>query len=285
MARRAAQRHRSAAAAAAVVDASADTKIEGKPTSVPGLEMLMRQLHEPEPLMRARAAGVLFNVAGFGPDCRLAMLEQKALAAVVEALASDAGRGTTVALKHAIEARLAGCRSTRRSTRRAARPSTSAAACRSSACSARAPIVLTTASTAIAYSTQGRHRPGALDSSVRSTDGAGVTTSALPRPARAAPPPDPDAPADSRPVEPDEGEEAPNTKATYGTLPLAKLGATHDSRSKVSPDPTLTLHPHSPTLTPTQTPTQALTLLTPTPTRSGALPLPLPLPAPRGPSP
>jgi hypothetical protein len=26
--------------------------------------------------MRARAAGVLFNVAGFGPDCRLAMLEQ-----------------------------------------------------------------------------------------------------------------------------------------------------------------------------------------------------------------
>ena len=36
----------------------------------------VRQLHEPDPLMRARAAGVLFNVAGFGPDCRLAMLEQ-----------------------------------------------------------------------------------------------------------------------------------------------------------------------------------------------------------------
>ena len=42
----------------------------------PSFTLQVRQLHDPEPLMRARAAGVLFNVAGFGPDCRLAMLEQ-----------------------------------------------------------------------------------------------------------------------------------------------------------------------------------------------------------------
>ena len=35
----------SATAAAAVVDASADTKLEGKPASVPGLEMLVRRCH------------------------------------------------------------------------------------------------------------------------------------------------------------------------------------------------------------------------------------------------
>ena len=35
----------SATAAAAVVDASADTKLEGKPASVPGLEMIVRRCH------------------------------------------------------------------------------------------------------------------------------------------------------------------------------------------------------------------------------------------------
>ena len=236
----------SAAAAAAVVDASADTKIEGKPTSVPGLEMLVRQLHEPEPLMRARAAGVLFNVAGFGPDCRLAMLEQKTLAAVVEALANDAGRGTTVALKHAIEARLAGCllNAALNPTCRAAIHECGGLKPLIGLLGSSGPIVLTTASTAIAYlNDKVEHRPGALDSSVRSTDGAGKVTYHKARfhatGSGPPPPPDPDAPADSRPVEPDEGEEAPGTrtKATYGTLPLAKLGATHDSRSKVSPEP------------------------------------------------
>ena len=104
--------------------------------------------------------------------------------------------------------------------------------------------VLTTASTAIAYlNDKVEHRPGALDSSVRSTDGAGKVTYHKARfhatGSGPPPPPDPDAPADSRPVEPDEGEEAPGTrtKATYGTLPLAKLGATHDSRSKEPPEP------------------------------------------------
>ena len=53
------------------------------------------------------------------------------------------------------------------------------------------------------------HRPGALDSSVRSTDGAGKVTYHKARfhatGSGPPPPPDPDAPADSRPVEPDEG--------------------------------------------------------------------------------
>ena len=41
-------------------------------------------------------------------------------------------------------------------------------------------------------------------------------------------------PADARPVEPDGDDEAPGarTKARYGTLPMAKLGATHDSKAK-----------------------------------------------------
>ena len=97
--------------------------------------------------------------------------------------------------------------------------------------------MLTTASTAIAYlNDKVEHRPGALDSSVRSTDGAGKVTYHKTRfHATGAPPePDPSAPPDAKRVEPDDGDEAPGTrtKAVYGVMPLAKLGATHDSRSK-----------------------------------------------------
>jgi hypothetical protein len=187
--------------------------------------------------------------AGTAPCHRMPLtlqprVQQRTLAAVVEALANDAGRGTTVALKHAIEARLAGCllNAALNPTCRTAIHECGGLRPLIALLGSSGPIVLTTAATAIAYlNDKVEHRPGALDSSVRSTDGAAgkvsyhksrfhATGSGPP------PPPDPDAPADTKRVEPDEGEEAPGTrtKATYGSLPLAKLGATHDSRSKVS---------------------------------------------------
>ncbi len=226
-------------AAAAVVEASVDTKSEGKIVPVNGLEMLVRQLSDPEPLLRARAAGVLFNVAGFGPDCRLAMLEQRTLAAVVEALANDAGRGTTAELKHQIESRLAGCllNAALNPTCRVAIHEYGGMKPLVGLLGSKDATVLAAATTAIAYlNDKVEHRPGATDSQMRSTEGAGRMSYHKTRfHATGAPPePDPSAPPDAKRVEPDDGDEAPGTrtKAVYGVMPLAKLGATHDSRSK-----------------------------------------------------
>ena len=79
------------------------------------------------------------------------------------------------------------------------------------------------------------HRPGSLDSTLRSSENAPKLSYQKGRfHGNNLPPIDPEAPADQKRVEPDGDEEAPGarTKAVYGTLPLTKLGATHDSKKK-----------------------------------------------------
>ena len=227
-------------AAEAVRDASVDVEAAQKLVSTGGFEMLVKQLSEPEPMLRARAAGVLFNCAGFGPDNRLAMLEQGTLAAVVEALGSDPGRGSTDEVRHMIEARLVGVL-----LNAALNPTTRVAVLELGGLkplvgylASHDPTVLATATTAIAYlNDKAEHRPGALDSALRSSENAARLTYHKQRfhgGAAAAAAADASLPADAKPVEPDGDEEAPGarSKALYGTLPMAKLGATHDSKAK-----------------------------------------------------
>ena len=91
-------------------DAAAEfERSDGTKSVTPGFELLVRALHAEQPLLRARAAGTLFNCAAFGPDTRLAMLEAGALQRIAAALASDqlgAPKGTGEELTYRIQANL-----------------------------------------------------------------------------------------------------------------------------------------------------------------------------------
>lgn len=100
-----------ASATAGCAEAIRDSAATVGTTEVSGFELLLRQLVVEQPLLRARAAGTLFNCAAFGPDTRLAMLEAGALQRIAAALASDqlgAPKGTGKELTYRIQANLIG---------------------------------------------------------------------------------------------------------------------------------------------------------------------------------
>jgi hypothetical protein len=102
--------------AEAIRDAATEMEVRGEKTAVAGFELLLRCLLADQPIVRARAAGALFNCAAFGPDTRLAMLEAGVLKGVAASLVSagtsdtlGAPKGCPKELAYRIQANLIGC--------------------------------------------------------------------------------------------------------------------------------------------------------------------------------
>ena len=219
----------------ALRDAASEEEVGEKLVAVGGLDVAARRLLAPEPLVRARAAGVLFNAAAFGPDNRQALLDGGGLSALVASLADCEARAAKAAADGAAPAEHSekmranllgavvnlalnpGCRAELRA--QGAMPHLLSALASSDA------AVLANASTAIAYmADKSEYRPGAPLSPLHSTTSSAAVSMRKQRyhtePTGAA--------------AEDEPDDAPGarSKAAFGTLPAAKLSATHDSSSK-----------------------------------------------------
>lgn len=250
--------------AEAIRDASVDVETANAKSSLSGFDLLLRQLHADQPVIRARAAGALFNCAAFGPDTRLAMLEGHVLDGVVGALRSEgstdtlgAPKGCPKEMAYRIQANLIGCvlnaalNPTCKSVLLARDAMTPLVAALGSADA----MVQSQATTAIAYlSDKAELRPGSPSSTVTSIEdptavtktklrfhesrpaggstGAGASSAAAEVVASAA---DGAYAATAAPLPPvDDSDDAPGarSKAAVGLMPRAKVSATHDSRSK-----------------------------------------------------
>ena len=255
----------SAGCAEAVRDSAAEFESpSGAKSSTPGFELLLRCLHADSPLVRARAAGVLFNCAAFGPDTRLEMLNQGVVKGIAESLVSagtsdtlGAPKGCPKELAYRIHSNLIGA-----ALNAALNPQCKAELLNNgamapivSALQSPDPTVLSQASTAIAYlSDKAEPRPGSPNSTINSAeDPSQVTktklrfhnaekanmaltasmaslggTAGLGSTSGSA------APGAASSSQPPIDEDAPGarTKALIGPFPKAKVSATHDSRSK-----------------------------------------------------
>lgn len=248
-----------AGCAEAVRDAAAEReRADGSKDVTPGFELLVRALHAEQPLLRARAAGVLFNCAAFGPDTRLAMLEAGVIKAIAEALAGKPNgpdtlgvpKGCPKELGYRIQANLVGA-----ALNSALNPTCKAELLKNGimpplveALKSPDATVQSQASTAIAYlSDKAEPRPGSPISSMTSMEdpaavtktklrfhetvktggGAGGATSAA---AQAS------ADGASAPKVVDDADDTPGarSKALIGLMPKAKVSATHDSKSKAA---------------------------------------------------
>jgi len=224
--------------AEAIVAAVVDVETKGEVLPMPALDMLagLATNRGSEPLVALRAAGVLFNVAAFGPECRAAVLEPQILKRVVTrltALGSSAGEMAARLSAHLIGVLLNGALSP---------PAKKAIIAAGGleplveAAGSADPVVQTFAATAIAYvNDKAEHRPGSSHSTLNSAEGAPRQTfrkkrfHATPTGGDGRPPSPPSLAA----VDSEAPEEAgARTKATYGTLPMAKLSSTHDTDAK-----------------------------------------------------
>jgi hypothetical protein len=232
----------SAGCAEAIRDAAAE--FENKP-SVSGFELLLRMLHAEQPLLRARAAGVLFNCAAFGPDTRLAMLEAGVFRGVAQALAADglgAPKGCPKELAFRIQANLLGA-----TLNAALNPLCKAELLKHgimaplvAALSSVDATVQSQASTAMAYlADKAEPRPGSPNSTVTSMeDPAAVTKTKLRFHDESAASTSDSAgsSAAGAAAAAAEADDTPGarSKALIGLMPKAKVSATHDSRSKAA---------------------------------------------------
>lgn len=263
----------SAGCAEAIRDAAAEFEsARGEKTAISGFDLLLRCLHAEQPLSRARAAGVLFNCAAFGPDTRMAMLESGVVKGVAASLvgagtqdALGAPKGCPKVLAYRIQANLIGA-----ALNLALNPTCKAELLKHGAM---APIVeglksadntvQSQASTAIAYlSDKAEPRPGSPNSTINSAEDAAQITktklrfhnankaeAALSASMRAlsasagAPGTSDLGASDSAAPGPSAAAAAPvldedapgaRSKAAIGLMPKAKVSATHDSRSKAA---------------------------------------------------
>lgn len=200
---------------------------------VHSLQLLSKLLHTSEPILRVRAAGILMNLSAWGPENRLAIVEGGVLKAVVGALFSEcAETHSSLELHYRMQSNLIGA-----VANAALNPVGKKEALELEALKPLLECVVSEdrsvqamASTAIAYlNDKSEHRPGTLFPSA-----AGSAADPLRQSLRkkrfhiSGPDASPAAAAD------DEAEDAPGarTKAEYGTLPLGKVSATHDSAYK-----------------------------------------------------
>ena len=210
---------------------------DGEKPPPTGFDLLLRLLHSEHALLRARAAGVLFNCAAFGPDTRLAMHEAGVLKGVAAALQTEGlgvPRGTGKELTYRIQANLIG------TVLNAALNPT----CKGSLLEAgvMAPLVealgsedmtvQSQASTAIAYlSDKAEPRPGSPNSTLNSIEDPAALTKTKLRfhdSSKGA--------GSSSSAAVDELDDTPGarSKALIGLMPRAKVSATHDSRTKAA---------------------------------------------------
>ena len=219
-------------------DAAVDFEsANGTKTSVSGFELLIRCLHVNQPLVRARAAGVLFNCAAFGPDTRMAMLEMGVVKAIAVSLegkgtsdALGAPKGCSKEMTYRIQANLIGA-----ALNAALNPTCKAELLNNGvmgplveALKSPDATVQSQASTAIAYlSDKAEPRPGSPTSSMTSMeDPAAVTKTKL----RFHESGD----KATKPVDDTDDTPGARSKALLGLMPRAKVSATHDSKSKAA---------------------------------------------------
>jgi len=237
-------------------------------TSVGGFELLLRLLAADQPLLRARAAGALFNSAAFGPDTRLAMLEGGILNGISAALHDNLGlpKGCPTELGYRIQANLIGAvlNAALNPTCRGALLAADAMTPIVEALASPDPTVQSQASTAIAYlSDKAEARPGSPNSTLTSIEdpaaltktklrfhqkqgsspgkaaaGSGAAAAAALAASSSSEAADEEAASSSMPPaypteEPDDTPGA-RSKAMIGLMPKAKVSATHDSKTKLS---------------------------------------------------
>ena len=210
-----------------VRDAAADDADGG---AKGGIDVLLECLSAGSQSLRSRAAGALLNIAAYGPDNRLAMLEMGALKKVVGAL-SALGDGAAPA-RHELHARLIGV-----VVNCALNP-----ACKHEilhvgglkplleAVAVDDAQVQTYAATAIAYlNDKAEHRPGS-PSAGRYDSPAAHSYRKIRFHATGDSPQSP-RPGD-KPFEEPADDPGARTKSGFGTLPHAKFGSTHDDQAK-----------------------------------------------------
>jgi hypothetical protein len=255
-----------AGCAEAVRDAAAEfERSDGSKSVTPGFELLVRALHADQPLLRARAAGVLFNCAAFGPDTRMAMLEAGVVKSLADALvgpkpangqpvspAADylgVPRGCPKELGYRIQANLIGAvlNSALNPTCKAELLKNGVMAPLVEAVKSADATVQSQASTAIAYlSDKAEPRPGSPISSMTSMeDPAAVTKTKLRfhetsrgsggSGGSGAAGSSADGAGAPKPAV-DDSDDTPGarSKALLGLMPRAKVSATHDSKSKAA---------------------------------------------------
>lgn len=210
-----------------VRDAAADDADGG---AKGGIDVLLECLSAGSQSLRSRAAGALLNIAAYGPDNRLAMLEMGALKKVVGAL-SALGDGAAPA-RHELHARLIGV-----VVNCALNP-----ACKHEilhvgglkplleAVAVDDAQVQMYAATAIAYlNDKAEHRPGS-PSAGRYDSPAAQSYRKIRFHATGDSPQSP-RPGD-KPFEEPADDPGARTKSGFGTLPHAKFGSTHDDQAK-----------------------------------------------------
>jgi len=248
-----------AGCAEAIRDAVAEFEsARGEKTSATGFELLLRCLHADQPMVRARAAGTLFNCAAFGPDTRVAMCETGVVRGIAASLVSagskdelGAPKGCPKELAYRIHANLIGA-----ALNAALNPTCKAELLRHGALppiiealKSPDPTVQSQASTAVAYlSDKAEPRPGSPNSTVTSIDDPSQITKTKLRfhneekanaalaasTASAAPASAPAAPSTSAAAADADDTPGARSKALLGLMPHAKVSATHDSRSKAA---------------------------------------------------
>jgi len=220
--------------AEAVRETSIETEEKRKKVSVTGYELLVRLLTADQPVLRARGAGALFNCAAFGPENRIEMKTQGVIKAVIAALNKDAlgapksasadvafkiqgyliGILLNTSLNPTCKAEIINCGGIEPILRAVASDSDS---------------VQFTASTALAYvNDKSELRPGSPNSTLHSMEDPARLTHTKMRFHESS------GAAASSSVALDALEDTPGarTKAQFGTIPVSKISATHDSATK-----------------------------------------------------
>ena len=249
-----------AGCAEAIRDATVDN--EATKTSASGFELLLRLLSAEQPLLRARAAGTLFNCAAFGPDTRLAMLEAGVLTGVAAALKAPndhfgAPKGTPKELTYRIQANLVGVvlNAALNPTCKTALLAADVMTPLVEVLGSPDPTVQSQASTAIAYlSDKAEPRPGSPNSTLTSIEdpaamtkaklrfhqkpvGSGAAAAAALGSSSGSSSTDPhNLMSSSVPYPAEDPDDTPGarTKALIGLMPKAKVSATHDSKTKLA---------------------------------------------------